>query len=174
MYPSSNVSNLNPNSRLKNRNMKRRSMESNLHWDVIHEILLRLPVKSLVRFKSVCKSWHSLISDPHFANSHYELSAAPSHKLLHIASVSEARSIDAYASLNDDSSVRAFPYRKMSKEKPAAETPLLIERGFHRELSYFEILEESQYEKIYLTGFGYDSSTDDYLIIIVLRRDGDI
>ncbi|XP_061355098.1 F-box/kelch-repeat protein At3g23880-like [Gastrolobium bilobum] len=86
--------------------MKRRRVESNLHWNVIHEILLRLPVKSLVRFKCVCKSWHSLISDSHFAKSHYELSAAPSHKLLQITfSDYEARSFDVDASLQDDSFV---------------------------------------------------------------------
>ncbi|XP_061371685.1 F-box protein At1g15015-like isoform X2 [Gastrolobium bilobum] len=81
-------------------------MESKLSWDVIQEILLRLPVKSLVRFKCVCKSWLSLISDSQFAKSHYELSAAPTHKLLHVTrSGSEARSIDFDASLNDDSFV---------------------------------------------------------------------
>ncbi|KAG4970224.1 hypothetical protein AAZX31_13G091900 [Glycine max] len=31
--------------------------------ELIIEILLRLPVKSLLRFKRVCNSWLSLISD---------------------------------------------------------------------------------------------------------------
>lgn len=37
--------------------------------DLISEILLRVPVKSLLRFQSVCKAWFSLIKDPAFVNS---------------------------------------------------------------------------------------------------------
>ncbi|KAK3416956.1 hypothetical protein EUGRSUZ_H02702 [Eucalyptus grandis] len=40
--------------------------------DIVIEILLRLPVKSLGRFKCVCKGWRSLISDRGFAKSHLE------------------------------------------------------------------------------------------------------
>lgn len=44
-----------------------------LSEDVIAaEILPRLPVKSLLRFKSVCRSWHALISDPAFASLHLD------------------------------------------------------------------------------------------------------
>ncbi|XP_076948047.1 F-box/kelch-repeat protein At3g23880-like [Bidens hawaiensis] len=42
--------------------------------EIIVEILLRLPVESLLRCKSVCKSWCSLISDPHFVKSHFAIS----------------------------------------------------------------------------------------------------
>lgn len=38
--------------------------------DVVVEILLRLPAKSLTRFKSVCKHWFSLISNHHFCRLH--------------------------------------------------------------------------------------------------------
>ncbi|KAK1358922.1 F-box domain-containing protein [Heracleum sosnowskyi] len=40
----------------------------NLGEDVIGEILTRLPVKTLVGLKSVCKSWRSCISNPYFAS----------------------------------------------------------------------------------------------------------
>ncbi|XP_071697516.1 F-box/kelch-repeat protein At3g23880-like [Rutidosis leptorrhynchoides] len=43
--------------------------------EIIVEILTRLPVESLLRCKSVCKLWRSLISDPHFINSHLYLSS---------------------------------------------------------------------------------------------------
>ena len=38
--------------------------------ELVVEILSRLPVKSLLLFKSVCKSWKTLISDPKFAQTH--------------------------------------------------------------------------------------------------------
>lgn len=41
-----------------------------LTQETIEEILLRLPIKSLIRFKCVCKQWFSLITDPKFAKLH--------------------------------------------------------------------------------------------------------
>ncbi|XP_022740748.1 F-box/kelch-repeat protein At3g06240-like [Durio zibethinus] len=42
----------------------------NLPSDLFLEILLRLPVKSLTRFKCVCKSWYALINHPKFISMH--------------------------------------------------------------------------------------------------------
>ncbi|KAJ4971495.1 hypothetical protein NE237_004594 [Protea cynaroides] len=41
---------------------------SDLPQELVTEILIRLPVKSLLRFKCVCKDWFTRISDPLFAN----------------------------------------------------------------------------------------------------------
>ncbi|KAL3005892.1 hypothetical protein AAZX31_08G246000 [Glycine max] len=41
--------------------------------ELIREILLSLPVNSLLQCKRVCKAWLSLISDPQFFISHYIL-----------------------------------------------------------------------------------------------------
>jgi F-box interacting protein len=38
------------------------------------QILLQLPIKSLVICKCVCKMWKTLISEPHFANLHFQQS----------------------------------------------------------------------------------------------------
>uniref|UniRef100_A0A0D3GDB9 F-box domain-containing protein n=1 Tax=Oryza barthii TaxID=65489 RepID=A0A0D3GDB9_9ORYZ len=35
--------------------------------DMVEEILIRLPVKSILRFRSVCKSWRAMVADPCFA-----------------------------------------------------------------------------------------------------------
>jgi F-box interacting protein len=44
--------------------------------ELLTEILLRLPVKSLLRFKSVSKAWRATISDPFFVRSHLRQSAS--------------------------------------------------------------------------------------------------
>ncbi|XP_062227351.1 putative F-box protein At2g02030 [Phragmites australis] len=43
---------------------------------LISEVLLRLPVKSLARFKSVCRSWRAAVEDAAFVRRHLELSRA--------------------------------------------------------------------------------------------------
>jgi len=45
---------------------------------LLFEILVRLPVKSLVRFKSVCKAWCATIASAHFVRLHLELARARS------------------------------------------------------------------------------------------------
>ncbi|XP_061366160.1 F-box/kelch-repeat protein At3g23880-like [Gastrolobium bilobum] len=163
-------------------------MESELPHDLIQEILLRLPVKSLVRFKCVRRSWHSHISDPHFAKSHYELSAAPSHRLLHITlSGTKARSIDFDSSFHDAKVSFIPPLLKGRKGKLVPTLRIwgscrgfvLIERypnlyiwnpltGFRRHLSHCDIGKQHHYPAIVLLiGFGYDPSTDDYLIVVL-------
>ena len=49
------------------------SPKSELALEIMENILLRLPVKSVIRFKCVCKAWHTLISDPYFAKTHLRL-----------------------------------------------------------------------------------------------------
>ncbi|KAG5554201.1 hypothetical protein RHGRI_011904 [Rhododendron griersonianum] len=44
-----------------------------LPQELIIEILLQLPVKSLVRFRSVCKSWCTIIYEPQFVKKHLSL-----------------------------------------------------------------------------------------------------
>ncbi|GMI79459.1 CONSTITUTIVE EXPRESSER OF PR GENES 1, CONSTITUTIVE EXPRESSER OF PR GENES 30 [Hibiscus trionum] len=49
-------------------------MSDYMPLEAILKILNRLPVKSLLRFRSVCKSWNSLISHPSFISSHLQAS----------------------------------------------------------------------------------------------------
>ncbi|XP_025883623.1 putative F-box protein At3g20705 [Solanum lycopersicum] len=45
--------------------------------DIVKEILLRCPVKSLLRFKCVCKNWCALIKTPEFAQGHLKNRSPP-------------------------------------------------------------------------------------------------
>jgi len=78
--------------------------------ELIIQILLRLSVKSLLRFKCVCKSWFSLISDPHFANSHADVSAARIVLISRTPTPVGIRSIDFETSINHDSISLDHPF----------------------------------------------------------------
>ncbi|PON38289.1 Galactose oxidase [Parasponia andersonii] len=47
-----------------------RKMPESIPEEVIIELLSRLPSKSLVRFRAVCKAWNTLIGDTHFISKH--------------------------------------------------------------------------------------------------------
>ncbi|KAL5175193.1 F-box/kelch-repeat protein [Glycine soja] len=157
-----------------------------LPQDLITEILLRLPVKSLVRFKSVCKSWLFLISDPRFAKSHFELAAALADRILFIASSApELRSIDFNASLHDDSASVAVtvdlpapkPYFHFVEIIGSCRGFILLHclshlcvwnptTGVHKVVPLSPIFFNK--DAVFFTllcGFGYDPSTDDYLVV---------
>lgn len=50
--------------------------------DLIVEILSRLPVKDLMRFRCVCKTWKSIIFDPSFVKKHLERSSKKIHLII--------------------------------------------------------------------------------------------
>ncbi|KAL7081114.1 hypothetical protein ACP275_14G019200 [Erythranthe tilingii] len=70
--------------------MGKQRMEKNLPEEIMEEIMYKLPVKSLLRFKCVSKSWNSIISDKDFIKHHLkksitdddDLSDMTNHKLI--------------------------------------------------------------------------------------------
>ncbi|XP_050373071.1 F-box protein At5g07610-like [Argentina anserina] len=73
--------------------------------DLITDILLRLPVKSLLRFKCVSKQWHSLISEPRFSRHYRSLASAGiifcgTNELIHHVSCSGRNSEPPFKSLD--------------------------------------------------------------------------
>jgi F-box interacting protein len=59
-----------------------RTLLPTLPFDVLPEILCRLPVKLLGQLRCLCKSLNSLISDPKFAKKHLQLSTKHHHLML--------------------------------------------------------------------------------------------
>ncbi|OIT23019.1 f-boxkelch-repeat protein [Nicotiana attenuata] len=55
--------------------IKHSSFKIPIQTELITEILLRLPVESLLRFRCVSKSWLALISSPEFVKAHLNISA---------------------------------------------------------------------------------------------------
>ncbi|KAI4317717.1 hypothetical protein L6164_025565 [Bauhinia variegata] len=155
----------------------------NLPEELIIKILLRLPVKSLVRFKCVCKSWLSLISDPQFAKSHFELASKHTHRLIYIAA-SDARSIDYEAPLHDDSAVANLnfpldPPIYFVQIMGSCRGFLLLKNelnlflwnpstGFLKPLTLSRSCEISSNVNVVPTlyGFGFDPLTDDFLVVL--------
>lgn len=58
---------------------KLKMLSRDLPEDVVMEILSRLPVKSLIRFKAVNKSWYALIRNPDFIARHLRLATSSKH-----------------------------------------------------------------------------------------------
>ncbi|KAL9238484.1 hypothetical protein vseg_012900 [Gypsophila vaccaria] len=57
------------------------SME-NISIDTLINILSRIPIKQLLSLKSVCKTWHSLITSTYFTTLHFKLNSSSYEKLL--------------------------------------------------------------------------------------------
>uniref|UniRef100_A0A0A8XRM8 Uncharacterized protein n=1 Tax=Arundo donax TaxID=35708 RepID=A0A0A8XRM8_ARUDO len=55
---------------------KRSVRTPELSEEIVIEILVWLPVKSLLKFKSVCKAWRAIITDPIFIREHLRCSAS--------------------------------------------------------------------------------------------------
>ncbi|XP_045786407.1 F-box/kelch-repeat protein At3g23880-like [Trifolium pratense] len=164
---------------------KKKKTLPSLPEELIIQILLRLPVKSLICFKCVCKSWLSLISDPHFANSHFEITAAtPTRRVLFIVQSRyvETESIDLEASLNSHSSSTSLYFNFMFYESGYDLEIKGSCRGFILLHGYFNIYlwnpstglhkklplspyDGSKSNRDHFYGFGYDPSLDDYFLV---------
>ncbi|XP_058759174.1 F-box/kelch-repeat protein At3g23880-like [Vicia villosa] len=152
-----------------------------LPHELILQILLRLPVKSLIRFKCVCKLWFSLISyDSHFANSHFQLTTViHTRRILFIStSTSQIRSIDFEASLDDTASLNInfmLPQSYLDLQIKGSCRGFLVlwcssniylwnpSTGVHKQIPFPPF--GSNLDATYFYGFGYDQSTDDYLVV---------
>ncbi|XP_076928470.1 putative F-box protein At1g47790 [Bidens hawaiensis] len=90
-------------------------MSANIPLDIQIEIIKRLlPVKSLIRFRSVSKQWKSLIDSSTFISDHSVYQAQPQHLLITYKDVSSYQ--DKYVSVVDDDS---FPLHKFSPSVPS-------------------------------------------------------
>ncbi|KAL9244737.1 hypothetical protein vseg_018475 [Gypsophila vaccaria] len=167
-----------------------RSIVISLPQDLIFdEILARLPVKSLVRFKTVCRSWYFTISSPEFAKTHLAFSSSRQLFL-----------IDNFECLRDGRSLRLVPYKegnnnvddirelaRLSARRNDPPTCLvgccngivcLCLYTHHRRVGGYMIWNPATHEyrvidnpysdcEVKAFGFGYATSIDDYKIAVI-------
>ncbi|QHO09965.1 hypothetical protein HN873_014350 [Arachis hypogaea] len=172
----------------KKMNDKSRSIHDILPLDLIHIILLRVPIRHVARLKCVSKLWCSLISDPDFAELHFCHSPAATNVFMKKGAMAYLIYLDE----NDASQKEVSPpFEK--KPHPDFEVLgscrgfILLRRhpqflvvwnpltGFSKRISYSHIVRRLKYQgfrlpySMNLHGFGYDASQDDYLVVVAYR-----
>lgn len=86
--------------------------------DIIAAILLRLPVRSLLQFRCVCKSWKILISDPQFAKNQLQLlTANPTIAHQHLAS----------STFTQTCKITSFPVKPLFANPSSPVVPIIVE-----------------------------------------------
>ncbi|KAJ9701318.1 hypothetical protein PVL29_006596 [Vitis rotundifolia] len=166
---------------------------------IIENILLRSPVKSLIRFRCVCKAWRTLISHPHFVRSHLRLPQTQARTRFCILDYSErgnnhsmvvrASTKDCEAFSDDDGGSLAFDYLfdigKFKYEVVLLDScdGLLCIADLANKIvlwnpstRQFNQLPPNPYvvDFVGCHGFGYDSFADDYKIFVVSMLDPNI
>ncbi|KAM3286722.1 hypothetical protein P3S67_025521 [Capsicum chacoense] len=140
--------------------------------EILVDILTRLPVKSLLRFKCVSESWKALISDPYFKRKHlnHAKNKLNFQKFL-FDTLSPGKGYDFYcASLSLNGLVNDF--RRL--DWPSVSTPFC--ENSSNEPSMLSLWNPSTSESMVLPrlgsplqvstyGLGYDSISDDYKVL---------
>ena len=155
------------------------------------EILSRLPAKSLIRFRCVCKAWRALISDPYFIRKHLSrinTKISTSYSLLLREQVFQSIEYEAILKcLSHDDPLPSrrldFPVLDLLLEIPHVVIAgscnglvcLVLDvnaKGFHTIMVWnpctgeFQVLPPLEFRDNYFWGFGYDSTIDDYKVVL--------
>ncbi|QHO09565.1 F-box/kelch-repeat protein At3g06240-like [Arachis ipaensis] len=171
----------------KKKNHKSKSILEILPLELIHRILLLVPIRHLARLRCVSKLWHSLISNPDFAKLHFHHSPAATTACFFI----EKATIAYFIYIDDNDASQKVVSPPFKKKPPSGFAVLgscrgfiLLDRdphflvvwnpltGFSKRISYSHIGPRRIFRSIRLSysarlyGFGYDASQDDYLFVV--------
>ncbi|KAM7477752.1 hypothetical protein LguiA_025965 [Lonicera macranthoides] len=161
-------------------------MAAKLSDDILSIIFLKLPIKSLLRCRSVCKSWRQLLCDPHFVKMHLNHLSQHHHKLL-------LRNSNCFYSLDYETShrnavPRDFPLEitlckkiwgscnglvcvpTLPKTKTSQYQKLVKVVLWNPSTGDYKILPlaDPSVNDNQIVGFGYDSSINDYKIVRII------
>ncbi|XP_062014456.1 F-box/kelch-repeat protein At3g23880-like [Rosa rugosa] len=155
-------------------------MAPHIPFEVITEILAKLPVKSLLKFRVVCKSWCSLISTSQFVKKHLSSNTSTPKKVIQLS-----RDVLTFYSLHDSKLVQEtiefrIEWHALSSFRIMGYCNGLVCIEACRENRIFlwnpstrdsKILPCGVVDNSYFCwcGFGYDYNSDDYKVLTVDR-----
>ncbi|KAJ0617168.1 putative F-box domain-containing protein [Helianthus annuus] len=134
------------------------------HDDLVEQILIRLDVKDLIRFKTVCKSWHSLITSLGFVSRHLNRSYNEYNNIYGYTSQRIVLSANSHKLVGSSNglvciiSISEFSCNVLVCNPSTREVRQL--RPYSRLIS----------SPLLCWGFGYDSSRDDYTVFVGARK----
>ncbi|KAL5068415.1 hypothetical protein RYX36_019302 [Vicia faba] len=156
---------------------------SPLPFELVVEILCRLPPKLLVQFRCLCKSFKTLISDPKFIQKHLRLSKKRScHRLLlnpgresHVLSYPLHSGITTFTNTNNATRLH-YPFKQFYYIFGSCDGILFLEANngslvlWNPSIQKFKTLPSlglglCQYRAY---GFGFDTLIDNYKVVSVL------
>ncbi|XP_076933798.1 F-box protein CPR1-like [Bidens hawaiensis] len=148
-----------------------------LVFDAVEQILVRLDAEDLIRCKIVCKSWRSLISSPSFGKHHLN----HSHKSDRDNRQLGHRRIGSLATLDEDeeyfSRNKSFIIGSCNGLVclSTMDLELVVTNPLTRELKRLPTPPYGphdcfRYGSLALWGFGYDSSANDYKVVVGFRE----
>ncbi|XP_043693042.1 F-box protein CPR1-like [Telopea speciosissima] len=165
------------------------SATKNLPEDVIPDILSRLPVKSLLRFRCVCKPWCDLITDPAFVKMHLNRSLACNSNLSLIFKYPNLLSMDLDVCEQQKAVELDHPLKSPNNGTKVVGScnGLLCLFNSDKDICLWNP-STKRHQKLPITpiefpitftlyryiayGFGYDPTTEDYKLVRVVRSYG--
>ncbi|XP_050211310.1 F-box/kelch-repeat protein At3g23880-like [Mercurialis annua] len=164
-------------------------MLENIHQEILIEILKRLPVRSLLKFRCVSKSWNSLISSSTFISSQVSHSTGPNSSIKSYSFVKQKSVPDCkerFILYNDGDDDEDFTIHRELDEFPYKDQRYLEVIGSCKGLI---CLSDSRYARFYVwnpivkkcltifsldssfvVGFGYDYKKNDYKVVKILHQ----
>ncbi|GJR70190.1 putative F-box domain-containing protein [Tanacetum coccineum] len=141
-----------------------------LPFDLLEKILVQFDVKNLLRYKSVCKSWYSLISSSRFVKAHLNHTCNKHHEIEYkrIAICdAESKKLNRlfrntrHLIVGSSNGLLCIYLRDNELEVANPST---------REVKKLQKLTDIPERAMLCCGFGYDLSTDDYKVIVGIKK----
>ncbi|XP_051116100.1 putative F-box protein At1g32420 [Andrographis paniculata] len=146
--------------------------------DLVELILMRLPVESLLRFKSVSKSWNDTISSREFALAHLHQSknnpSSSSHRNMFLSQSLRNKNIYSLSRLMENNKWKRLPkyYFRLRNQSCCHGLMLAYSRSFSRVIiwnpsarKYTDLGFPFQNRRQVECGIGFDPLSDDYKIV---------